>query len=235
MKTFAATASAILFSVGAVASASAADLGGGMKEPVPYYAPPVSVFTWTGFYAGLQTGYAWGTADHTYSNGSSGSSDPEGWIGGGYGGYNWQSGNLVLGFEADIEGGNISGTFSDGAGTFGSSDLNWQGSLRGRIGIAADRTLFYMTGGWAFGDADVSGSTPILVAPFIASGSTSADLSGWTLGGGMEYAVTNNFTVRAEYRYTDFGDVTANFDNFSVNMPVDVQTSAIRVGAGWKF
>ena len=63
----------------------------------------------------------------------------------------------------------------------------------------------------------------------------SVSLSGWTLGGGMEYAVSHNFTVRAEYRYTDFGDVSVDFDNVNVTMPVEVETHALRIGAGWKF
>ena len=187
-----------------------------------------------GFYAGLQGGYAWGETNYSFSNSNvKGSADPDGWVGGGYGGYNWQSGNLVFGFEADIEGGDVGGSFSTAGGTIlGSTDLNWQGSLRGRIGLAADRTLFYVTGGWAFGDADVDGSIP---GTPLGCCSESVSLDGWTLGAGMEYAVTHNFTVRAEYRYTDFGDVSLDLPNVNVTMPVEVETHALRVGAGWKF
>ena len=206
MKTFAATASAIVVSLGAVSAANAADLGGSINDTVPYYPPAVSAVSWTGLYFGLQTGYVWGNADHTFSDGSlSGNSDPSGWIGGGYGGYNWQSGNFVFGFEADIEGGNVDGSFVNAPGTsLGASELNWQGSLRGRMGIAADRTLFYMTGGWAFADADFSGTTSNTP---VACCSYSTDLNGWTLGGGIEYAFSNELTIRGEYRYTDFGTV----------------------------
>jgi outer membrane immunogenic protein len=228
---------AALASFGLASAAAAADLGGSIKDPAPYYAPAVSVFSWTGFYAGLQTGYVWGEANNSFSDPLlvGGGSDPEGWIGGGYGGYNWQSGNFVFGFETDIEAGDVNGSFSSTGGLIsGSTDLNWQGSLRGRIGIAADRTLFYLTGGWAYGEADIDG-TSLLPAPLAGTGAESVSLSGWTLGGGMEYAVSHNFTVRAEYRYTDFGDVSVDFDNVNLTMPVEVETHALRIGAGWKF
>lgn len=222
---------------GFASAAAAADLGGSIKDSVPYYAPPVSVFSWTGFYAGLQTGYAWGKSDFSFPNGlGSGSSDPEGWIGGGYGGYNWQSGNFVFGIEADIEAGDAGGSFSSPGGVIvGSTDLNWQGSIRGRMGVAADRTLFYITGGWAYGEADVDGAA--IIGPLLFTGSDSANLSGWTLGGGIEYAVSTNFTVRAEYRFTDFGDVSLNLQNgaTTANLPIEVETQTFRIGAGWKF
>ena len=236
MRTLAATASAVCVSLGAVTGAVAADLGGYRRDTVPYYYPPppfISAVSWNGLYIGLQTGYVWGNADFTFSDGSGGgSSNPNGWVGGGYAGYNWQSGNFVLGFEADIEGGNVGGSFANAAaGTFGSSDLNWDGSLRGRMGIAQNRTLFYVTGGWAFGQADLQGST-LSTPPGCCS--TSADLNGWTLGGGIEYAFSNELTIRGEYRFTDFGSVTADLVP-GVTMPVDIQTSAFRVGAGYKF
>lgn len=232
MKRLIATTSAIVLSAGVAGVALAADLRGSIKDPAPYYPPPAPLFTWTGFYAGLQTGYQWGNADHTFSNGLlGGASDPDGWIGGGHLGYNWQNGNFVLGAEADIEGGNVEGSFNNGAGTFGSAELGWQGSIRGRVGIAADRTLFYLTGGWAFAEADISGASPFTP---LGCCSVSADLDGWTLGGGVEYAFANNFTVRAEYRYTDFGDVSLNL-NPTLTMPVDLETHALRVGASWKF
>jgi outer membrane immunogenic protein len=235
MKTRVATIAIALAAIGAATSASAADLGrGSVKDRVPYYPPAAYTgpFTLTGFYLGLQTGYVWGDASHSFSDGSfGGSSEPDGWVGGGYAGYNWQSGNFVFGLEGDIEGGDVGGSFRNAAGTvWGSTDLDWQGSLRARMGIAAYRTLFYITGGWALAQADEKGSTstPVGCCGF------SADLDGWTLGAGIEYAFTNNFVVRSEYRYTDFGSVTGNIGG-GVNMPVDLHTNAVRIGASWKF
>ena len=231
MKLLAAVASVILASCAVIGSARAADLGSGVDETEPSYAPPAYTFSWTGFYLGLQTGYVWGDADHTFSDGTVGaSSDLDGWVGGGYAGYNWQSSNLVFGVEGDLEGGNIDGSYASPT-SLGSADFDWQGSLRGRVGVASNRTLFYLTGGWAFASADVFGAVPGTPAGCC---NTSADLDGWTLGGGIEYAVNNNFIIRSEYRYTDFGDVTVNL-NPAVSMPVEVETHVIRVGAGWKF
>jgi outer membrane immunogenic protein len=231
MKLLAAVVSVIVASCAVIGSARAADLGSGVDETEPYYAPPSYAFTWTGFYLGLQTGYVWGDANHTFSDGSVGaSSDLDGWVGGGYAGYNWQSSNLVFGVEGDIEGGNIDGSYASPT-TLGSADFDWQGSLRGRVGVASNRTLFYLTGGWAFAGADVFGAIPGTPAGCC---SANADLDGWTLGGGIEYAVHSNFIIRSEYRYTDFGDVTVNLSP-TVTMPVEVETHVIRVGAGWKF
>ena len=99
----------------AVSSAFAADLNGAPPyssiKDEPIYAP---AFSWTGVYVGAQGGYMWGKADHSYSSdwGPSGSSDSNGWIGGVHTGYNMQSGNVVYGIEADVEGGNASGSFT---------------------------------------------------------------------------------------------------------------------------
>lgn len=213
-------------------SVEAADLYGSVKDTyVPEYVPP-PVFRWTGFYVGLQTGYVWGNADHVFSDPNpGGSSDPDGWIGGGHMGFNWQSGQWVFGVEADIEGGNVDGSYG-GPLTAAAFELNWQGSLRGRLGLAADRTLFYVTAGWAFADADIAGFSNI--GPNATAFSDT--LNGWTLGGGIEQAVTNNFTVRLEYRYTDFGSASGRLlpDNVDI-MKTDLDTHAIRVGASWKF
>lgn len=231
MKSRMSTIAVALIAVGAATSASAADLGrGSIKDtyiPPDVYAKP---FTWTGFYVGLQTGYVFGDTDQSFTDGTIlGSADTSGWVYGGHVGYNWQMNSFVFGLEADIEGGGVGGSHSNAAGTvFASTDMDWQGSLRARMGLAADRTLFYVTAGWAFAHANTDAFTPT------AAGSFSSDLDGWTVGAGIEYAVSSNFTIRGEYRYTDFGSVTGNLSG-GVNMPLDLQTSAVRVGASWKF
>ena len=122
MKSRVTTIAIALAAMGAATSVSAADLGrGSVKDRVPYYPPAAYTgpFTWTGFYLGLQTGYVWGDASHSFSDGSfGGSSDPNGWVGGGYAGYNWQSGNFVFGLEGDIEGGDVGGSFHNAAGRY---------------------------------------------------------------------------------------------------------------------
>jgi outer membrane immunogenic protein len=214
----------------AVSSAFAADLNGAPPyssiKDEPIYAP---AFSWTGVYVGAQGGYMWGKADHSYSSdwGPSGSSDSNGWIGGVHTGYNMQSGNVVYGIEADVEGGNVSGSFTNLTSS-GSVDLNWQGSVRARLGYVTGKALLYVTGGWAFGDFDFNGR-----AGGFASG-YSETLHGWTIGAGGEFAMSNNMTMRLEYRYTDFGNASGNLAP-TLRMPVDLDAHAIRAGISYKF
>ena len=135
----------------AAASANAADIyrpeAGGYKDG-PAYVP---VNTWTGFYIGANGGYGWNANHH-----SDDLLDPAGGFGGGQIGYNWQGGfgfgpHLVLGIEADIQGADISDSV---AGV--KSQVNWFGTVRGRIGYAFDRTLIYGTGGFAYGEVETA-------------------------------------------------------------------------------
>jgi outer membrane immunogenic protein len=111
-----------------------------------------------------------------------------------------------------------------GTGTF-TVNHNLEGSIRGRVGYAWDRVLLYATGGVAFGgfNSSVSGNFTgftvgdgflIPFGPIGGSASRSATRVGWTVGGGLEYAVTNNWSIRAEYRYTDFGHATQFANSF---------------------
>ena len=129
-------------------SVSAADLGspnrrGSIKDgPVEYQ----RAFSWTGLYIGAQVGYGWGNTtaesgpltsfNQTYDY------DTNGAVGGGHLGYNWQAQNLVFGIETDIEASGISGGGRGSLGFQHDTDINWIGSLRGRLGVAYDRTLF---------------------------------------------------------------------------------------------
>ena len=77
-----------------------------------------------------------------------------------------------------------------------------QGTIRGRLGFAIDRALFYVAGGAAFAGVTNSYQT------FLGYNSTGRTLAGWTIGGGLEYAVNGNWSIRAEYCYADFGSAT---------------------------
>jgi outer membrane immunogenic protein len=162
----------------AAGSANAADMyrgeAGGYKD-APVYAP---VTSWTGFYAGLNAGYGW-SADN-------GSDTPAGGFGGGQIGYNWQGGlglghHVVLGVEADLQASAISGT------QVRESDLNYFGTVRGRIGYAFDRTLVYATGGFAYGQVE---NKPV-----------SETQTGYVLGGGIEYKFNPSWSLKAEYQF----------------------------------
>jgi outer membrane immunogenic protein len=184
-------------------SALAADLPSHAPPP-PVYLPPAPIFTWTGIYIGGQVGYGWGNQNVSSSSGfgfDSFSSNNDGVIGGAHVGYNLQLSQFVIGLEGSVDGSSINKSFS----RFGfvpatyDTSADVQGSIRGRVGYAMDRALIYATGGVAFAGVDNSISTPF------GFDSASSTRVGWTVGGGLEYAITNNWSVRAEYRYTDFG------------------------------
>ncbi|MBR2121246.1 MAG: porin family protein [Afipia sp.] len=193
-------------------------------------------YNWTGFYAGLNAGGAWGNFKPASTMASSGASyfDPvtaatfdaaaahsvtaTGFTGGGQIGYNWQLGNMVFGLEADFESLRLSGKaasvlppFSGTAMTISSSvQTDWLFTARPRIGIASGNALFYATGGVAV--TQLKGNFH-----FTDSGGTGGRVEdaafsntkvGWTVGGGIEAGLSGNWTVRAEYLYVDFGKVS---------------------------
>ena len=187
------------------------------------------VFSWTGGYIGLQAGYAWGNGNVDQIGGPGFiDTDPDGFLGGVYAGYNYQmSNNIVIGAELDVVYANVDGSgqvfLAPGvpAGVTATEELNWSGAARLRLGYAADRFLPYIAGGVAFGDIDISNDN--------GPGSFGDTFTGWTIGAGLDYAMTDNLLLRAEYRFTDFGTET---------LPtgvVDLKTNEIRFGIAYKF
>ncbi|MER9407189.1 porin family protein [Mesorhizobium caraganae] len=189
------------------------------------------VFSWTGGYIGLQAGYAWGNGNVDQIGGPGFiDTDPDGFLGGVYGGYNYQmSNNIVIGAELDIVYANVDGSgqvfLAPGvpAGVSATEELNWSGAARLRLGYAADRFLPYIAGGVAFGDIDISNDN--------GPGSFGDTFTGWTIGVGLDYAMTDNLLLRAEYRYTDFG--SESFEDFASD--VDLKTNEVRFGIAYKF
>jgi outer membrane immunogenic protein len=176
----------------------------------------VDGFSWSGFYAGIHGGYSWSDADFesplapgiAWEN----EGDLDGFLVGLHTGINHQfDNNVVLGMELDIDyrDGDDSATFSIlGTPTPGltlDTELNWSASARLRAGYAMDRWLPYVTGGFAIADYD---STFLINGvPFPAAGGDFSDTSvGYTIGGGAEYAFTDNLIFRGEYRYSNFGE-----------------------------
>jgi outer membrane immunogenic protein len=194
------------------APAFAADMAVKARPPAP--AP---VYSWTGWYVGGNVGASWGAHSHTVvtASGVTEVNDvkPEGVIGGGQIGYNWQNGPWVFGLEADIQGSGQKDTLTHalvsatGSETI-SDKLDYFGTVRGRAGYAWDRQLFYFTGGWAYGRESIDSNT--LVAGVTHASTHDNNITdGWTVGGGWEWAFAGPWSVRAEYLHVDFGSDSA--------------------------
>ncbi len=201
---------------------------------------PAPVYSWTGCYFGGEFGVGWSRARETFSNGApSDNSNPKGGTVGGLLGCNYQINNIVIGVEGDYEATDINGEFYNATGgtSSGSSKLKSDGSIRGRLGITPwDRTLLYVTGGWAVARYNLMGG-PDAPAPGLPCCGFNANPSGWTAGVGLEYAIDANWTGRIEYRHSDFGTSTGAlnptfpFVNISVRNSID----AVRFALTYKF
>ena len=213
------------------AAVHAADLP--MRSAPPAYAPPPPpVFTWTGAYVGGQVGYEFGR-DSSYVPGifPGVSSSPSGIVGGAHVGYNYQMGMFVAGLEGDVNGSNYhGGVFNGFTGTGDNSRIGIDGSVRGRVGVAFDRALIYATGGAAFASLQDS-----YVGPGGAFSQFNHSPVGWTVGGGLEYAITNNWSIRAEYRYTDYGRVTDSPAGLALPVVHHETDNRVQAGFSYKF
>jgi outer membrane immunogenic protein len=194
---------------------------------------PAAAQDWSGFYVGAQGGYLWGDVDHSYTPGGAppGTSDLAGAVVGGHLGWQTQtSGGWLFGIEGDGEWSSADGAYDDTTGvtSAGAAEIDWQASARARLGYAGGSWLVYATGGGAFGSFDfLGGPSPSCVCGAL-SGFSSTEI-GWTAGGGIEVMVGPNFSVGAEYRYTDYGaesDVLPAFP--ATTMTVDSTSHAIR-------
>jgi outer membrane immunogenic protein len=243
----------LLASVGAMALTGSAALAADLpsRAPPPVYLPPPPIFTWTGIYIGGQIGYAWGSGANNFSGSlpdgtfisTSAGGTPNGVIGGANVGFNYQINQWVFGLEGTVDGTSLSNTavaaFPDGSSVSAQTTADIQGSIRGRLGIAWDRALIYATGGVAFGGftSNISLSDP--TDGIFTNGSISNTRVGWTVGGGIQYAVTNNWSVRAEYRYTDFGSINNGLTGLPAtaffNGSRHLQQNQVQVGFDYKF
>ena len=197
-------------------------------------------FSWTGAYIGGQIGYGWGKSSFSDADGW-GSLKPDGFLGGVYAGYNFDVGsNFILGIDGDITYNNLKDSYSefdpaDGITTSLDSRLRWSGAVRARAGVAFDRFMPYIAGGVAFGS--VKNSISLSDGVITVGDSQSKTHTGWTIGGGVDYAATDNVILRLEYRYTDYGrkDFSGGFDGFEYESRNKFKTNEIRLGVAYKF
>lgn len=240
MRCKAAALIAVAFGLGLGQAASAADMPA--KAPV-VKAPLVAPYNWTGFYIGASAGYAWGRSQHCDPPGSpfcTASFGVDGFVGGGTLGYNWQTDNWVLGLETDFSGaaarGNIRSTrppdpYGCGIGTC-DTHLNWYGSGRARLGYAYDRLLPYIAGGFAYGELYAA----LGILPATAA---TATRSGWTLGGGLEYALApQHWSLKLEYLYMHLNDLFYDTAQVCGNLSctaVHNNFNIVRAGVNYRF
>jgi outer membrane immunogenic protein len=199
------------------------------RAPVAYI-PAAPAFTWTGFYIGLNTGYAFGQSNWSSPLGSTGWFNVNGPLAGGTIGGNYQIGALVVGGEADFDWQNVKGSLG-GGGCFPAtcnSASNWVGTFRARLGYAIDRVLIYATGGGAYANI----KTAINPLPWASS----AEL-GWSSGAGVEVAMTDNWTAKVEYLAVGFQHASCGLANCFAAPPVSVSfyESMVRAGINYKF
>lgn len=212
--------------------------------------PPISpLYDWSGAYVGLQAGYSKNHQDFA----DRGYGEDEGdyyfldervsaFVGGGHAGYNFQRGRFVYGVEGDLE-----YDSTDNTAEFPMEDWGYhaktglQGSARVRLGYAFDRSLIYATAGLAIGEFSYRAFCDWCDVPSV-SGSMSQVHVGWTAGAGWQYALNDRLSVRAEYRYTDFGSQTEDVSEYWSNATgdddyykdtFDLTSHAVRFGVSY--
>jgi len=272
MKKFALGAVALLALAAPAIAADLAPRTAYVKAPA--YEP---TYNWSGFYLGANAGGGW-----SHSSASTTTLDPSllyfgnsstvaiagvgaqglsssGFTGGLTLGYNWQSGDAVVGIESDFDyfgnKGSASGTAvypccAPSTFTVNSAvSTDWLFTLRPRVGLASSNWLFYVTGGLALTQLKGNFSFTDTFASATESGAFSRTRAGWTIGGGAEYALLNGWSVKAEYLYVDFGSVATTSNNLSALLygipsvisvqtfthAADLHSNIVRAGLNYKF
>jgi outer membrane immunogenic protein len=260
--------------VAGTVAAPAADLPTRKEAPAPVFVPPPFTWTgfYIGLNAGgiISSGSRSATLAfpasevwlNSYFPGGIGNGK-SGFIGGGQAGYNWQTGAFVFGVVTDFDGTTLSKNFNWTSAPFAGvgpgyngdvlnvnakADLDWLGTTRGKIGFVAtpdNRLMIYGTGGVAYGGGSSYFNVYDSYYNAYWSGSPSSTRVGWTAGAGVEYAITNNITIGAEYLYVDLGDRTITtvgnaaaatyFPNVYATAKIDYNASIFRALVNYKF
>ncbi|MFC3205837.1 outer membrane protein [Aquamicrobium soli] len=203
-------ASAVVLALG-VSSTFAADAVVSQE-----YAPvaPAAIYDWSGPYLGVQLGYGAGELSTDLGPAHMGI-DVDGFVAGGYAGWNFQNGNFVYGLETDFNYSDVKESVPGGKVGF-----DWYGSTRARVGLAVDRFLPFASAGVAYAKAYTKeAGDPKETKTYV----------GWTVGAGLEYAFTDNLIGRAEYRYHDFGEKSWGGEDIKAKLHTGT------VGVSYKF
>jgi len=217
----------------------------------PLSAPPMRVFTWTGCYLGGNGMAGWGRKEFPdptaiFTGAPSVplvSIDPKGWLIGAQAGCDDQiAGNLVIGIEGAMSGGSIKGDSTvaipfgnPGDSALVSAKLDALGSVTGRFGYAFGRSLLYAKGGFAWADEQYSAVGLFTGAPFDLEAPETR--FGWTLGGGLDWAFSDYWSIGLEYDYYNFGHRSVTFldANSGLAGPIDIKQSIQTVRLGLSF
>jgi len=208
-------------------AAFAADLPSRKAAPVPapVYVPPA--FTWTGLYVGINGGYGW---SNFRGAGGNVFADPSGGMIGGTVGYNYQIGQFVVGLEDNLDWTDLSNSRTLTGGVSTKSRVNAFNTAFARAGVAFDRALFFAEGGLSSGDVKNQVTDPKLPGTISQSGWE----NGYGIGGGVEYAFTNNISARADYVFSHLQDKTY-FAGTPDVVKAGLNVSQIRGGLNYKF
>lgn len=208
-----------------------------------YIAPPL--FTWTGFYVGLNAGATIGDSKYQYAPFFNNyAQSGVGFTGGGQIGYNFQTGPVVFGLETDINyrsGSSSANNWGYGGAT---NTSGYFGTVRGRLGFTPmDRLLIYGTGGLAYGNANfpntIAGVDGFGVPRAFYGSNNNGTKLGWTAGAGAEYAITPKWSIKAEYLYVNLGRTNVNYVDAYSGVPFSASAKnanhVVRLGVNYHF
>lgn len=252
-------ASTAILAMASMAPAFAADMAARPYTKAPMMMEPA--YNWSGFYVGVNAGYTFGDRNDITTEGQTPvnvanvaagfrpgnvRNDREGFIGGGQIGYNWQwTPNWVFGVETDIQYVDVNRT-TNVIGTSGLSnvfrtDMDYLGTVRGRLGYTWGQTMLYGTGGFAYAGVRNSAAFfgPGGVLAFFGQDRTTR--TGYTVGGGIEHMFTPNWSVKGEYLYYDLNSSNLNVAGIpgvgigGYNTRIRNDGHIVRAGLNYKF
>jgi len=205
----------------------------------------VSTFAIIGFTAGAFQTVQAADLPVLFPGNASNSASAKSWVGGVQAGYNWQNGLWVYGLEADISSLQLESrmnTLVSGipANATSIADVDWYGTVRGRLGWALGPFLVYGTGGFVYGRLDLTSNISAKVGEDLSL-QTSATKTGWVAGAGIEYALHPNLILNVGYQYVDLGTISVDGMNMArggikeESVEAQAHVSVVTVGLTWRF